>query len=132
MKKIAGSLRLDLASYRELEAFAQLGTELDAATQRQLDRGERMVELLKQPQYSPYTFTQQVVSIFAGTQGLLDDVPPDQVLAFEADLLRHFEDEFPEHIQELEETGALSGELAEAMKKVVTDFRAHWSPSEED
>src|SRR5213075_1933140 len=72
MKKIAGSLRLDLAAYRELEAFSQLGTELDAATQKQLDRGARMVELLKQGQYRPYHVTEQVISIFAGTQGLLD------------------------------------------------------------
>ncbi len=125
MKKIAGSLRLDLASFRELEAFAQLGTELDAATQRQLDRGQRMVELLKQPQYTPYSFTRQVVSIFAGTQGLLDDVPVDKVLEFEADLLRHFEDEFPEVYDEIEETGVLSDELAEKMTKVVTDFKGH-------
>ena len=133
MKKIAGSLRLDLASFRELEAFAQLGTELDAATQRQLDRGVRMVELLKQPQYTPYTFTQQVVSIFAGTQGLLDDVPADRVLDFEADLLRHFEDEFPEHLQEIEEKGALSSELSEAMKTVIVDFKGHrFSSADED
>ncbi len=125
MKKIAGSLRLDLASYRELEAFAQLGTELDAATQRQLDRGERMVELLKQPQYTPYPFNRQVVSIFAGTQGLLDDVPVDKVLAFEDDLLRHFEDELPEIYDELEETGTLSDELAATLKKVIQDFKGH-------
>jgi F-type H+-transporting ATPase subunit alpha len=125
MKKIAGSLRLDLASFRELEAFAQLGTELDAATQRQLDRGQRMVELLKQPQYAPYTFTQQVLSIFAGTQGLLDDVPADKVLEFEADLLRHFEDEFPEVIEEIEGKGVLTGELSDQMKKVITDFKGH-------
>ena len=74
MKKIAGSLRLDLAAYRELEAFAQLGTELDVATQRQLDRGRRMVELLKQPQYTPFPFVKQVVGIFAGTRGFLDDL----------------------------------------------------------
>ena len=80
MKKIAGSLRLDLAAFRELEAFAQLGTELDTATQRQLDRGKRMVELLKQPQYQPYETFEQVVSIFAGTQGFLDDLPVTEVL----------------------------------------------------
>ena len=70
MKKIAGSLRLDLAAYRELEAFAQLGTELDKATQKQLDRGARLVELLKQPQYKPMPVEQQVMVIYAGTQGL--------------------------------------------------------------
>jgi F-type H+-transporting ATPase subunit alpha len=76
MKKIAGSLRLDLAAFRELEAFAQLGTELDKATQAQLDRGLRMVELLKQPQYDPYETVDQILSIFAGTKGFLDDIEP--------------------------------------------------------
>src|SRR5262245_47816207 len=83
MKKIAGSLRLDLAAFRELEAFAQLGTELDPASQRQLDRGQRMVELLKQPQYQPYPFVDEIVGIFAGTQGFLDDLPNPRVAEFE-------------------------------------------------
>src|SRR5207245_3313872 len=75
MKKVAGGLRLDLAAFRELEAFAQLGTELDKATQLQLDRGYRMVELLKQPQYQPRNAVDQVMSIYAGSEGYLDDVP---------------------------------------------------------
>ena len=79
MKKVAGGLRLDLASFRELEAFAQLGTELDAATQSRLDRGYRMVELLKQPQYKPMHVIDQVMSIFAGTRGYMDDVPVKDV-----------------------------------------------------
>ncbi len=87
MKRIAGSLRLDLAAYRELEAFAQLGTELDKATQAQLDRGRRMVELLKQPQYVPFDVIDQVISIFAGTKGLLDDVAVPDIAAFEKALL---------------------------------------------
>ncbi|MEM7585206.1 MAG: F0F1 ATP synthase subunit alpha, partial [Acidobacteriota bacterium] len=124
MKKISGSLRLDLAAFRELEAFAQLGTELDAATQRQLDRGQRMVELLKQPQYSPFVFNRQLVSIFAGTRGLLDDLPVDQVLDFETALLRHFEDEFPELMEEMEKTGVISDALNDSMTKVITDFKA--------
>ena len=128
MKKIAGSLRLDLAAYRELEAFAQLGTDLDAATQRQLDRGKRMVELLKQPQYRPYTYVEQLVSIFAGTRGLLDSVPVSDVLAFEQDLIQHFKDEFPEVLEEADETGALSDELAEKLTQVIGDFKSHWTP----
>src|SRR5437016_5226713 len=92
MKKIAGSLRLDLAAYRELEAFAQLGTELDTATQRQLDRGARMVELLKQGQYRPYHVTDQVISIFAGSKGYLDDLPISKVAEFEEKLLKHIRD----------------------------------------
>ena len=126
MKKIAGSLRLDLASFRELEAFAQLGTELDAETQHQLDRGKRMVELLKQAQYAPYSFNQQIISIFAGTQGILDELPVNQVQAFEAALLRHFEDEFPEHLEEIESKGVLSAELTAALKDVMSNFKAHW------
>ena len=89
MKQIAGSLRLDLAAYRELEAFAQLGTELDKATQRQLDRGARMVELLKQPQYVPMNAIDQVISIFAASKGFMDDLPIEHVAAFEKGLLAY-------------------------------------------
>ena len=89
MKQIAGSLRLDLAAYRELEAFAQLGTELDKATQRQLDRGARMVELLKQPQYVPMNVADQVISIFAASKGLMDDIPVSAVRDFETGLIAY-------------------------------------------
>src|SRR5450631_2986674 len=87
MKKVAGSLRLDLAAFRELEAFAQLGTELDKATQQQLDRGYRMVELLKQPQYQPMDAVDQVMSIFAGAEGYLDEVPVKEVQRWEKEFL---------------------------------------------
>ena len=90
MKEIAGSLRLDLAAYRELEAFAQLGTDLDASSKRQLDRGARMVELLKQGQYGPYDVIDQCVSIFAASNGFLDDVPLPAVARFESGLLEYF------------------------------------------
>jgi F-type H+-transporting ATPase subunit alpha len=125
MKKIAGSLRLDLAAFRELEAFAQLGTELDAATQRQLDRGQRMVELLKQPQYQPYPVEEQVVAIFSGTQGLLDSLPVARVLSFEAELLKHFRNEFPELLEEIRTRKELSEELAAKLRKVIEDFKSH-------
>ena len=88
-KKVAASLRLDLAAYRELEAFAQLGTELDTATQQQLDRGARMVELLKQPQYQPMDVIDQVMVIYAGSQGYLDALPNDAVVAWEKDFLEY-------------------------------------------
>ncbi len=126
MKKVAGSLRLDLAAFRELEAFAQLGTELDTASQRQLDRGQRMVELLKQPQYRPYNVNEQVLSIFAGTRGLLDDVPVRDVLRFEAALLKHFRDEHPEIIEELDRTKDLPNDLADRIGKVIRDFKTQW------
>jgi F-type H+/Na+-transporting ATPase subunit alpha len=123
MKKVAGSLRLDLAAFRELEAFAQLGTELDAATQHQLDRGQRMVELLKQPQYQPYGVNEQVLSIFAGTRGFLDDVAVREVARFEAALLKHFRDEYPEIVDELESKRDLPDALAEKIGQVIRDFK---------
>jgi F-type H+-transporting ATPase subunit alpha len=90
MKEVAGSLRLDLAAYRELEAFAQLGTDLDPASKRQLDRGARMVELLKQGQYKPFDVIDQCISIFAASRGFLDDVPVPAVSKFEDGLLNYF------------------------------------------
>ena len=126
MKKIAGSLRLDLAAYRELEAFAQLGTELDAATQRQLDRGARMVELLKQPQYAPYKLSDQVVSIFAGAKGYLDNLPLNKVRAFEEALLKHVGDEFPEVVKAITDTGDLPDDLQTRLKKIIEDFKSHF------
>ena len=125
MKKVAGTLRLDLAAFRDLEAFAQLGTELDTATQRQLDRGQRMVELLKQPQYRPYNVNEQVISIFAGTNGFLDDLPVHQVLQFEAALLKHVSDEHPEIFEELDRAKDLPNDLAEKLRKVIRDFKTH-------
>ena len=126
MKKVAGSLRLDLAAFRDLEAFAQLGTELDAATQRQLDRGQRMVELLKQPQYQPYNVNEEVLSIFAGTRGFLDDVPVRHVAQFEQALLKHFSDEHPEIIEELDRTRDLPNDLADRIGQVIRDFKTQW------
>ncbi|MEM8963610.1 MAG: F0F1 ATP synthase subunit alpha [Acidobacteriota bacterium] len=132
MKKIAGSLRLDLAAYRDLEAFAQLGTELDAATQQQLDRGRRMVELLKQPQYAPYPFDKMIISIFAGTRGLLDDLPINLVLPFESALIRHIEDEFPEILEEIEAKGQLSDELNSQMTDVINNFKSTFKKEAEE
>ena len=126
MKKIAGSLRLDLAAFRELEAFAQLGTELDVTTQRQLDRGQRMVELLKQPQYQPCGVADQILGLFAGTQGHLDDVPANRVSAFEKDLLRHLHDEFPEISREIDEKDAISAELSATLVRVIQDFKTRF------
>ena len=126
MKKVSGSLRLDLAAFRELEAFAQLGTDLDKATQQQLDRGQRMVELLKQAQYRPYPAEEQIISLFAGTQGLLDDLEVSQVLAFETELLKHFRDEFPEVPGELRDSGKMDDDLAEKITGVINDFRGQY------
>ncbi len=123
MKKVAGTLRLDLASFRELEAFAQLGTELDSATQKQLDRGERMVELLKQAQFHPYPVEEQVVSIFAGTQGFLDDLDVKEVAPFEEALLTHFRDEEPEILEAIAAAGTLSDETAANLRRSIEGFK---------
>jgi F-type H+-transporting ATPase subunit alpha len=128
MKKIAGSLRLDLAAFRSLEAFAQLGTELDPTSQRQLDRGRRMTELLKQPQYHPFDFADQVVSIYAGTRGLLDSVPVSQVLAFEREMMVFLRDEYPELRDEIERTGALSEGVEEKLRRAIDELKARWKP----
>jgi F-type H+-transporting ATPase subunit alpha len=126
MKKVAGSLRLDLAAFRALEAFSQLGTDLDASTQKQLDRGRRMVELLKQAQYRPYETFEQVVSIFAGTQGVLDDLALAQVLPFEADMLAHVRNEFPEILDEMRQSGDLPEALSKKLLEVLTNFKNAW------
>ena len=110
MKGVAGSLRLDLAAFRELEAFAQLGTDLDAATQAQLDRGYRMVELLKQGQYTPLPVNEQVCIIFAGTKGYLDSITIADVPQFENDLLEFLRDQKPEILDAIRETGAIQDE----------------------
>ncbi|MFO0859451.1 MAG: F0F1 ATP synthase subunit alpha [Phycisphaerales bacterium] len=128
MKKISGSLRLDLAAARELEAFAQLGTELDKATQRQLDRGRRMVELLKQGQYTPFHVTDQIISIFAGTKGILDDVPVTAVRQFETGLLEYMSTLGKSVRDELDQKKALDAglekKLEEAIKAYKSTFKA--------
>jgi F-type H+-transporting ATPase subunit alpha len=100
-----------------------LGTDLDKATQAQLDRGLRMVELLKQPQYVPYEVTDQVISIFAGSTGLLDSLPPDRVLDFEAKMLQMVKDEFPELRQEIADKKQMSDEIAAKLKDVIENFK---------
>jgi F-type H+-transporting ATPase subunit alpha len=128
MKKIAGSLRLDLAAARELEAFAQLGTELDKATQRQLDRGRRMVELLKQGQYIPFVVTDQIVSIFAGTKGYLDDVPVPAVREFEDGLLNYMKGVAKPVYDELDQKKALDSELEKKLESAIKAFKSGFKP----
>ncbi|MFN7737566.1 MAG: F0F1 ATP synthase subunit alpha [Pirellula sp.] len=124
MKKVAGGLRLDLAAFRELEAFAQLGTELDPATQAKLDRGYRMVELLKQSQYQPMDVAEQIVSIYAGTRGHLDDIPVAKVREFEVGLLSYVRDRKPELISKIQEVKDLTSEVEEMIKSTITAFKA--------
>ncbi len=126
MKKVAGGLRLDLAAFRELEAFAQLGTDLDAATQSQLDRGYRMVELLKQGQYNPMPVTDQVLSIYAGTQGHLDDVPVEQVPVWEQEFLQFIHEQKVEIYNKIEETQSLDDETTAMIEAAVVEFNRQY------
>ncbi|MBI1318736.1 MAG: F0F1 ATP synthase subunit alpha [Candidatus Hydrogenedens sp.] len=122
MKKVSGSLRLDLAQFRELEAFAQFGSDLDKATQAQLNRGARLVEVLKQPQYEPLAVEMQVVMIFAATQGYLDEVPLKEVRGYEDELYAHLEAHGGETLQQLRSTLAMSDEIAAGLKEILSAF----------
>src|SRR5881296_283410 len=124
MKAVAGSLRLDLAQYREMAAFAQFGSELDKATQAQLARGQRMVELLKQGQYQPMPVENQVISIFAGTNGYLDDVPVNRVRQFEEELLDYVTREHPKIQRDIAAKGKLDDELTTDLRNMLTKFKS--------
>jgi len=124
MKAVAGSLRLDLAQYREMAAFAQFGSELDKATQAQLARGQRMVELLKQGQYQPMLVENQVISIFAGTNGYLDDVPVNRVRQFEEELLDYVTREHPKIQRDIAAKGKLDDELTTDLRNMLTKFKS--------
>jgi len=129
MRQIAGKLRLDLAQYRELAAFAQFGSDLDKATLQQLARGQRMVELLKQGQYAPLLVERQIAIIFAGSQGLLDDLPVDQVRPFEEFLYPHLERKQPQLLPEIGNKKELSDELRDALTKAVGEAKAEFVAS---
>src|SRR3954447_22765664 len=126
MRQVAGRLRLDLSQYRELEAFAQFGSELDQATQQTLSRGERMVELLKQPQYKPYNVNEEVLSIFAGTRGFLDDVPVREVAQFESAMLKFFRDQHGPLVDELDRAKDLDSGLVEKISQAIRDFKSQY------
>jgi F-type H+/Na+-transporting ATPase subunit alpha len=124
MKKIAGSLKLQLAQYRELEAFAQLGTELDKATQKQLDVGARLVELLKQPQYNPMSVEQETMVVYAGTQGYLDDVPVSRVLEFQNQFLAYVDSSAADLRSQLAEKKELNSDIEPKLKQTLADFKS--------
>ncbi|MBI3726362.1 hypothetical protein HY251_20745 [bacterium] len=126
MKAVARSLRLDLASYWDLEAFAQLGTELDAVSKRKLDRGKRMVELLKQGQFSPFPLEDQVMMVFAANEGFLDTVPPDKVQDFERKFLPYVRGVHPEIPDAIKKSRDLADDIKAALKKVTEEFVASW------
>jgi F-type H+-transporting ATPase subunit alpha len=126
IRQVAGKLRLDLAQYRELAAFAQFGSDLDKATLQQLARGQRMVELLKQGQYAPLTVEKQVAIIFAGSQGLLDDLPVDQVRPFEEFLYPYLERKNAQLLPEIANKKELTDELREALTKALTAAKSEF------
>jgi len=126
MRQVAGKLRLDLAQYRELAAFAQFGSDLDRATQAQLARGQRMVELLKQGQYQPLPVEKQVVIIFAGTQGMLDELPVDAIREFEPFLYAHLERRAPQILTDIRDKKEISDALRETLAKAITDARTEF------
>lgn len=123
MKKVAGRLRLDLAQYRELAAFAQFGSDLDEATQAQLTRGERMVEILKQDKFQPYSLERQVMIIFAGTKGYLDDIPLEFIRPFEEKLNAFLVKNHPQILETIANTKELDDKNAEALEKAIQEFK---------
>ncbi|MGI6404931.1 MAG: F0F1 ATP synthase subunit alpha [Syntrophaceticus sp.] len=127
MRQVAGRLRLDLAQYRELVAFAQIGSDLDKATMARLVRGERMTEILKQGQYVPMPVEEQVAVIYAGVNGFLDKLPVEAVLDFEKEYLRFLKNEHPEILSEIREKKVLSDDLIERMNKVIKGFMDEFS-----
>lgn len=122
MKQVAGTLKLDLAQYRELAAFAQFGSDLDKATQAQLDRGARLVELLKQPQYQPMSLGQQVVVLFSGVRGFVDKYPLERLKNYESELLSFVEGKYPEFMKEIDEKEEISDELEDKLRNALTEF----------
>jgi F-type H+-transporting ATPase subunit alpha len=131
MKKVAGKLRLDLAQYRELEAFAQFASDLDAGTRAQLARGERTVEVLKQTTAATWPMEEQVATIYAVSNGLMDDVPVEDIKRFEAEMIEHLRATDSPALKAIQETKALDDDTAAKLKDEVEAFKANqWKPTE--
>ena len=129
MKSQAGSLRLDLATYRELKAFTQFGSDLDKATQQQLNRGARMTELLKQGRYAPMPVMEQAIAIFAGNQGYLDDIPVDQVVRFRTEMLQNLRSSAPQIFAELEKESKFTDKIEADAKAAIERFKSQFAVS---
>ena len=129
MKKVAGTLRLDMAQYRELEAFAQFGSDLDKATQKQLARGQRLVEVLKQPQYQPMPPEKEVAILFAGANGYLDEWPVESIADYEKQMLEFLETKHPEILREIKEKNDISEELEAKLKSALDEFKGIFQPA---
>jgi F-type H+-transporting ATPase subunit alpha len=127
MKQVAGTLRLDLAQYRDLAAFAQFGSDLDKATQAQLNRGARLTELLKQPQYQPMPVEQQILVIWMGTKGFIDDIPLENVKKFERGMLAFVENAHAGLLDKIRQAPKLDNQLEEEMRTAVTEFKERFA-----
>ena len=123
MKKVAGSIKLELAQYREMAAFAQFGSDLDASTQQLLNRGSKLTELLKQDQYSPMTVSEQVISVFTGVKGYLDDVDLTKIKNFEKDIIEKIKSDKPEIIESIEKSGKLEENIEKALSSLIDDYK---------
>jgi F-type H+-transporting ATPase subunit alpha len=128
MKQVAGTLRLELAQYREMAAFAQFGSDLDQATQRQLNRGSRLVELLKQGQYEPLPVEKQILIIFAGTNGFIDDLPLTAMKKYEQELFSFFESKYPDVFVDILKKRELDADLRGKIIKVLEEFKLAFKP----
>ena len=128
MRSVAGRLRLDLAQYRELEAFSSFASDLDAATKKQLERGARTVEILKQPQYQPMAVEQQVMVIYAVTNGFLDQIPVPQIKEWERTFLEFVEKQFPQVPQRIRADKVLSKESEADLKRAIEGFNQQFNP----
>jgi F-type H+-transporting ATPase subunit alpha len=124
MKQVAGTLRIDLAQFRELAAFAQFGSDLDKSTQSQLERGRRLTEILKQPQYKPMDVVEQVLIIWAVTNGLADDVAVEDLKRFEEELTTFAKEAHPAVLNTMREKKSIDDDLKAAMKEAIEDFKA--------
>jgi len=123
MKKVAGSIKLELAQYREMAAFAQFGSDLDASTQKLLNRGSKLTELLKQNQYSPLTVAEQVISVFTGVRGYLDDVELNQIKGFEKDILEKIKNEKNEILSTIQTTGKLDKDTEDSLIQIIEEYK---------
>ncbi|AGB42334.1 proton translocating ATP synthase, F1 alpha subunit [Halobacteroides halobius DSM 5150] len=132
MKDVAGTLKLDMSQYRELEAFAQFGSDLDESTQKKLARGERVVEVLKQDETSPMEVEEQVLVIYAVTNGYLDDIPLEDIERFEDEYIRFMQDNHPEIGEEIKESGDLTEEIEEKLKSALEDFKGDFAVSKQE
>ena len=123
MKKVAGSIKLELAQYREMAAFAQFGSDLDASTQQLLNRGAKLTELLKQDQYSPMTVAEQVISVFTGVKGYLDDVELNKIKKFEKDIIEKIKSDKPEILENIGTSGKLEEDTEKLLTEVIKNYK---------